>query len=86
MVGCIALSADGSLIASSGTDRRLHLFDRASGEQLLALMGHERGRRVMAVDFSAGGDRVLTLDNAGGLVTWDTRPAASRPQDAPPAQ
>ncbi|NBP52616.1 MAG: hypothetical protein EBU70_15810, partial [Actinobacteria bacterium] len=78
MATCTTLSPDGSLLVASGTDRRLHVFERDSAEQLLSLMGHRPGRRVMAVDFSAGGDRVISLDNAGGLMIWDTRPASSR--------
>ncbi|NBU42356.1 MAG: WD40 repeat domain-containing protein [Planctomycetia bacterium] len=74
MASCSALSPDARLMAAAGTDRRLHVFDRQSGEQLLSLLGHQRGRRVMAIDFSAGGDRVLTLDNGGGIAVWDTRP------------
>ncbi|MFM7807071.1 MAG: WD40 repeat domain-containing protein, partial [Planctomycetota bacterium] len=76
MATCTTLSPDGSMMAASGTDRRLHVFDRSTGDQLLSLMGHARGRRVMSVDFSADGERVLTLDNAGGLTIWDTRDLA----------
>lgn len=78
MATCTTLSPDGSLLVASGTDRRLHVFERDSTQQLLSLMGHRPGRRVMAVDFSAGGDRVSSLDTGGGLVIWDTRPASSR--------
>lgn len=78
MATCTALSPDGSLLVACGTDRRLHVFERDTAEQLLSLMGHAAGRRVMAVDFSAGGDRVISLDNAGGLMVWDTRRSAAR--------
>jgi hypothetical protein len=86
MATCTARSPDDTLLAASGTDRRLHVFERETGEQLISLVGHERGRRVMAIDFSAGGARVLTLDNGGGLTVWDTRPIRVSASTKPDSQ
>ncbi len=80
-----ALSPDGDLLAAVGTDRRLHVFDRNQGEQLLSLSGHAPGRVVTRVEFTGSGERLVTLDNAGGLVLWNTESARDR-ADRPPRQ
>jgi hypothetical protein len=36
-------------------------------------MGHASGRMVTDVIFCKDGSRVLTIDNGGGLLDWDTR-------------
>lgn len=68
-----ALSDDNTLLAAVGTDRRLHVFDRATGEQLISVLGHPPGRMVHAVEFSPSASHVVTLDVGGGLAIWDTR-------------
>jgi WD40 repeat protein len=80
-----AISPDGDLLAAVGTDRRLHVFDRNPGEQLLSLPGHAPGRVVTRVEFTGSGARLATLDNAGGLVLWNTESARDR-ADRPPRQ
>ena len=73
MARTATVSPDGSLLAAVGTDRRLHIFDTKSGDQLLSITGHADGRMATDVIFSAQGDRVLTSDNVGGLAVWETR-------------
>ena len=73
MARTATVSPDGSLLAAVGTDRRLHIFDTQSGDQLLSITGHADGRMATDVIFSAHGDRVLTSDNVGGLAVWETR-------------
>jgi WD40 repeat protein len=73
MARTAAISPDGSLLAAVGTDRRLHIFDTQTSEQLLSIMGHASGRMVTDVIFCKDGSRVLTIDNGGGLLDWDTR-------------
>lgn len=73
-----ALSPDGSILAAVGTDRRLHVFDRSHGEQLLSLAAHGPGRVVTRVEFTGSGARLATLDNAGGLILWNTESARDR--------
>jgi WD40 repeat protein len=68
-----AISDDDTLLAAVGTDRRLHVFDRATGEQLISVLGHPPGRMVHAVEFSPSNSHVVTLDVGGGLAIWDTR-------------
>ena len=73
MARTTAISPDGSLLAAVGTDRRLHIFDTQTGDQLLSIMGHAPGRMVTDVIFCKDGSRVLTIDNVGAVVDWDTR-------------
>ena len=68
-----AISDDDTLLAAVGTDRRLHVFDRATGEQLISVLGHPPGRMVHAVEFAPSSSHVVTLDVGGGLAIWDTR-------------
>jgi WD40 repeat protein len=82
---CFALSPDGRRIAAAGSDRRLHVFDRDSREQLLSMSGHEAGRRVIGVSFSPDGERVLTLDTGGTMLHWIPRsPGRWSPRFSPP--
>jgi WD40 repeat protein len=73
MARAAAISPDGALLAAVGTDRRLHIFDTQTGDQLLSIMGHAPGRMVTDVIFCTDGSRVLTIDNVGAVVDWDTR-------------
>ncbi|NBX25058.1 MAG: hypothetical protein EBQ99_03250 [Planctomycetes bacterium] len=82
---CFALSPDGTRIAASGSDRRLHVFDRDSREQLLSISGHGPGRRVIGASFSPDGERVLTLDTGGTVLHWIPRSAGRwSPRFSPP--
>lgn len=74
-----AISDDDTLLAAVGTDRRLHVFDRTTGEQLISFLGHPEGRMVHSVAFSPDGSHVVTLDVAGGLAIWDTRGPRNSP-------
>ena len=40
-VNAVAISPDSKLLASAGNDRWVKLWDTATGEQLLALRGHD---------------------------------------------
>ena len=68
-----AISDDGSLLAGVGTDRRLHVFDRETAEQLVSVLGHPPGRLVHSVEFAPDASHLATLDADGGLAIWDTR-------------
>jgi WD40 repeat protein len=82
---CFALSPCGTRIAAAGSDRRLHVFDRDSREQLLSMSGHEAGRRVIGASFSPDGERVLTLDTGGTVLHWIPRsPGRWSPRFSPP--
>ena len=74
MAAASCTSPDESLLAAVGTDRRLHVFDLGTRDQLISLLGHPAGRMVNSVEFSSDGQRVFTLDLGGGLVSWDATP------------
>ena len=67
-VNAVALSNDGTRLASASADGTARLWDVATGRELRALLGH-RGE-VKAVAFSPDGGRVLTGAN-DGVRLWD---------------
>ncbi|HLL16693.1 MAG TPA: serine/threonine-protein kinase [Pyrinomonadaceae bacterium] len=70
-----ALSADGKLLASGGTNENsIKVWDAESGELKLTLDGHEKG--VLALAFSPDGRTLVSgsYDNTARL--WDTRSGA----------
>jgi WD40 repeat protein/serine/threonine protein kinase len=71
----IAYSRDGSKLASGGSDRKIQIYDAASGNVLRTLQGHTDG--VLSVCFSPDGTQLLSgsYDNTAGLwelATGDT--------------
>ncbi|HEV2880211.1 MAG TPA: protein kinase [Pyrinomonadaceae bacterium] len=70
-----ALSADGKLIATGGTNEKsVKVWDAESGALKLALDGHEKG--VLALAFSPDGDTLVSgsYDNTARL--WDAQSGA----------
>lgn len=65
----IAISPDGSRIASASGDQTVRIWDSATGESLLVLKGH-RGW-VEAVAFSADGRRVASGGRDNLVKVWD---------------
>lgn len=65
----IAISPDGSRIASASGDQTVRIWDSATGEGLLVLKGH-RGW-VEAVAFSADGRRVASGGRDNLVKVWD---------------
>ncbi|MBN2499010.1 MAG: PQQ-binding-like beta-propeller repeat protein [Deltaproteobacteria bacterium] len=69
-VGDAAFSPDGKRIATGAGDRRVRVWEAASGKLLLDLPGHRQG--VDAVAFSADGRRLLSASYLGHSVRlWD---------------
>jgi len=73
IVRCLALSPDGKVLASGGSEDRpaVRLWDAATGKELLTLDGH--AEQVNAVAFSADGTRLASADCAGAVRVWDAR-------------
>lgn len=64
---CCALSADGILLASGGSDRTVRIYRADDG---LPLASYPTDRGVRAVAFSQNGDAVYSGDEGGTLRRW----------------
>lgn len=64
----VDISSDGTLAASAGDDGIVCLWDAATGRNLGLLEGYSQPPRRVA--FVPGGEYLLTLDAAGGLLMW----------------
>jgi WD40 repeat protein len=73
----LALSPDGTKLASVGDDMVCRLWSVASGERLHELRGHEPrtpqnfNSMLYACTFSADGTKLATGDRVGHVVVWD---------------
>lgn len=67
-VNSVAYSPDGRLLASCGRDRRIILWDVATGSLLRTMMGH----RIYVVQLAfVGNDRLISLDLEGTIRVWN---------------
>src|ERR1700687_3705035 len=67
-VGGVALSADGTLVASSGADGVVRLSDASTGRLLTSLSGHAGA--VWRVALSADGGLVASAGDDGSVRLW----------------
>jgi WD40 repeat protein len=75
----LAFSADGGRLASAGTDRRVKVWDTATGRPLLdfqPLTEVKRLSRELALAFSLDGRRLLVGDSGGFMRAWDAMTGA----------
>ena len=68
-VRCVALSPDGSRLATASNDRTARLWDAASRKQLSVLRGH--GDSLTSVAFSRDGSRLATASDDGTARVWE---------------
>ena len=66
---CIAMSSDGSLVASGGNDNAVRLWDFNSGYLIADGAKHCGG--VTSVSFSADNTSIVSADSNGCLMIWD---------------
>lgn len=72
-VYCIALSPDGTVLASGGTDSRVRFWDVKTGRQLARSAEHDGN--VMAVCFSPDGKTLASAGGGGTIYLWDAATA-----------
>lgn len=68
-INCIAISSDGSLLATGGNDKKLVLYSTATGTAKAVLTGALQG--VMAVDFNKTAEFILGSSNDNSTKIWD---------------
>ena len=68
-VRCLAVTPDGSLVASGGQDRAVIIWDVANARELRRLVGHRDW--VRAVAWTPDGSRVVTGGDDETLCVWD---------------
>jgi WD40 repeat protein/tRNA A-37 threonylcarbamoyl transferase component Bud32 len=64
-----ALSPDGTLVASGGDDKLIHLWDAATGREVARWQGHDGG--VTALLFGRDGRTLYSGSRDGTLKLWD---------------
>ncbi len=69
LVYSVAISPDGSTIASGGVDGEIYLLDATDGAVIQTLSGHTSG--VEQVLFSPEGDALASLSSDGSFRLWD---------------
>ncbi len=71
----VALSPDGSLLASGRRDGSIGLIDVASGQQKQNLTGHQGG--VRDLDFTKDGNRLVSIGTDGTIRLWQLKDGLS---------
>jgi hypothetical protein len=69
VVYCVAITADGRMLATGGCDKTLRLWEVASGKQRRRIIGHESG--VGSVDFSPDGKLLAACSSDAPVYLWD---------------
>lgn len=65
----LAFSVDGALAVSASQDQLVRVWDVATGETVLELVGH--AGRVTSVAINADGSQIISGDANGEIIVWD---------------
>ena len=68
---CIAVSGDGTLVAGSGNDRRVLLWDLKSTDPAQSVVLGEHSSYVLSIAMSPDGNTLLTGSEDGFVQMWD---------------
>ena len=68
---CLALSDDGSLLASGAADGTLRLWDWRRGKPMAVMAGH--AGRLRSLAFAADGEQLASIGDDATLRAWDCR-------------
>jgi WD40 repeat protein len=69
--GCVAFSPDSRLVAAGGFDKRVKLFDVATGANVAEF--DECPSYVVRIDFSPNGKRIVSASADGQVCIWNAR-------------
>lgn len=68
-VMAVAFSPDGKMVASCSGERKIKLWDAATGKNTATLKGHDNA--ITAISFSRIGTRLASADFSGTVKLWD---------------
>ena len=69
LVSAVAINPTNALVAVGASDHTIGLYDRQSAKLLGSLTGHSSS--PVALAFSPGGDRLLSMDADGQMMLWN---------------
>jgi WD40 repeat protein len=72
---CVAVSADGSLLAAGGADKTIRIWDRNSGELRLTIEGHND--YIYGLNFVEP-NRLASLGHTGKVYLWSVADGAAQ--------
>lgn len=69
----VAFSPDSHRLVTASADGIARVYDVASGEFLLSLIGHKKQKRLFAASYSPDGSKILTASEDESAIIWDAR-------------
>lgn len=69
----LAFNPDGRILAASSRTGSILILDVGTQLRLGQLDGHETGEAILALDWSAAGDMIVSGNKSGEIIEWDMR-------------